>query len=83
MTSKLSLFQAEKSQSSLPCLAEELLQPSNNLGGPPQDPHQQINVLFVLGIPELDAGRKKNRYKLSSVPSLHHSSLEHLRSQPL
>ena len=50
-----SLLQSEIPQLSQPVLMGEVLQPSDQLHGPPLHPLQQLHVLLVLGAPELDA----------------------------
>ena len=64
---ELFLFQAEEPQLSQPVLGGEVLQPSDQLCGPPLDPLQQLHVLPVLGPPEVDSvlqlGSHKSRVK--------------------
>ena len=51
-----SLLHAEEPQFSQLFLIGEVLQPSDQLCGPPLDPLQQLHVLLVLRAPELDVG---------------------------
>ncbi|KAK4813652.1 hypothetical protein QYF61_014951 [Mycteria americana] len=46
---------AEQPQLSQPVFIGEVLQASDHLGGPPLDSLQQVQVLLMLGAPELDA----------------------------
>ncbi|KAK4823457.1 hypothetical protein QYF61_002293 [Mycteria americana] len=62
---KPSLLQAEQPQLSQPVFIGEVLQPSDHLRGPPLDSLQQVDVLLMLGAPELNAvlqaGSRKSR----------------------
>ena len=49
------LLKAEEPHLSHPVLTGEVLQPSDQLHGPPLDLLQRLHVLLVLGAPELDA----------------------------
>lgn len=53
-----SLFQAEKPWLTQPVLVGEVLQPSDNVHGPPLDLLQQLHVLLALGAPKLEAKLK-------------------------
>ena len=53
VSSEPSVLQVDEPQLSQPILIEEVLQHSDHLCGPPLDLFQQLNVLFVLGTPEL------------------------------
>jgi len=49
-----SLLQAKQAQFTQPFFIGEVLQPSDHLCGPPQDPLQELHVLPVLGATGLD-----------------------------
>jgi len=67
ITPEPSLLQTEQPQLPQPVLIGEVLQPSDDLRGPPLDLFQHIHVLLVLGAPELDTvfqvGFHKSRVK--------------------
>jgi len=70
----LSLLQAKQSQFPQSFFIGEVLQPSDNLSGPPLDPFQELWLFFVLGATELNSvlhmgpnDERNNFYKLAVV----------------
>ncbi|KAK4827689.1 hypothetical protein QYF61_020823 [Mycteria americana] len=70
---ELSLLQAEQAQLSQPVFIGEVLQPSDHLHGPPLDLLPQVQVLLLLGAPDLNAvlqGWRLSHFPEQPVPML-------------